>query len=152
MINRTVLVGRLTKDPEIKYTGSNIPYARFTLAVNRTFTAANGEKDADFISCIVWRKQAENMVRFVKKGSLVGIEGRIQTGSYDDKDGKRVYTTDVVCDSVQFLEPKGQQDDYEPAYVPTENRGYENRYQERPSERRQQNTPSIDVSEDDLPF
>lgn len=153
MINRTVLVGRLTKDPEVKYTGSNIPYARFTIAVNRTFAGANGEREADFISCIVWRRQAENMVRFVKKGSLIGVEGRIQTGSYDDKDGKRVYTTDIVCDSVQFLEPKGQQqNDFEPNYVPRETRGYDNRYQERPSERRQQNTPSIDVSEDDLPF
>ncbi len=153
MINRTVLVGRLTKDPELKYTGSNIAYVRFTMAVNRTFAGPNGEREADFISCIVWRKQAENMTRFVKKGSLIGIEGRIQTGSYDDKDGNRRYTTDVVCDSVQFLEPKGQQNDFEPNYVPRETKEYNNnRYQERPSERRQQNTPSIDVSEDDLPF
>lgn len=151
MINRTILVGRLTKDPELKYTGSNIAYARFTMAVNRSFASPNGEREADFISCIVWRKQAENMTRFVSKGSLIGIEGRIQTGSYDDKDGNRRYTTDVVCDSVQFLEPKGQQNN-EQSYVPRENQGQDNRYQERPSERRQQNTPSIDVSEDDLPF
>ena len=102
MINRTILVGRTTKEPELKYTSSNLAYIKFTLAVNRTF----GEKETDFIQCMVWRKQAENMAKFVHKGSLIGIEGRIQTGSYDDKDGKRVYTTDVVCDSVQFLEPK----------------------------------------------
>ena len=153
MINRTILVGRLTKDPELKYTASNIAYARFTMAVNRSFASPNGEREADFIGCIVWRKQAENMTRFVKKGSLIGVEGRIQTGSYDDKDGNRKYTTDVVCDSIQFLEPKTQQqNNNEQNYVPRENRGQDNRYQERPSESRQQNTPSIDVSEDDLPF
>ena len=155
MINRTVLVGRLTKDPEVRFTSSNIAYARFTLAVNRTFATTSGEKEADFIQCITWRRQAENLARFVRKGSLIGVEGRIQTGSYDDKDGVRKYTTDVVCDSVQFLEPKNQ-DQQEPNYVPRESREYTNNnknnsYQERAVERKQ-NTPSIDVSEDDLPF
>lgn len=148
MINRTILVGRLTKDPEVKYTSSNIPYARFTIAVNRTFAGPNGEREADFISCIVWRRQAENLARFVRKGSLVGVEGRIQTGRYDDRDGNTVFTTDVVCDSVQFLEPKSQGGQPEPDYIPRE---YNNSYKERPVERKQ-NTPSIDVSEDDLPF
>ena len=96
MINRTILVGRLTKDPEVKYTQSNIPFARFTLAVNRTFTGPTGEREADFIQCIVWRKQAENLARFVKKGSLIGVEGRIQTGSYDGQDGIKKYTTDKI--------------------------------------------------------
>ena len=106
MINRVVLVGRLTKDPELKYTPSGIAMARFTLAVNRTFTNQQGEKEADFINCLVWRKQAENTANYLKKGSLAGVEGRIQTGSYEGQDGKRVYTTDVVVDSVQFLEPR----------------------------------------------
>lgn len=154
MINRTVLVGRLTKDPEVRYTSSNIAYARFTLAVNRTFAGPSGEREADFIQCITWRKQAENLARFVRKGSLIGVEGRIQTGSYDDKDGVRKYTTDVVCDSVQFLEPKNQ-DQQESNYIPRDPREYNNNnsntYQERQPERKQ-NTPSIDVSEDDLPF
>ncbi len=153
MINRTVLVGRLTKDPEVRYTSSNIAYARFTIAVNRTFAGPNGEREADFIQCIAWRRQAENLARFVRKGSLVGVEGRIQTGSYDDKDGIRKYTTDVVCDSVQFLEPKNQ-DDSESNYIPRDPREYNNNKtykQEGPVERKQ-NTPSIDVSEDDLPF
>lgn len=150
MINRVVLVGRLTKDPEVRYTSSNIAYARFTIAVNRTFAAQSGEREADFIQCIAWRKQAENLARFVRKGSLVGVEGRIQSGSYDDKDGIRKYTTDVVCDSVQFLEPKNQ-DDSEPQYIPRDPREYNDTYEERPVERRQ-STPSIDVSEDDLPF
>ncbi len=107
MINRVVLVGRLTKDPELRYTPSGVAMARFTLAVNRTFSNQQGEREADFINCVVWRKQAENTANFLKKGSLAGIEGRIQTGSYEGQDGKRVYTTDVVCDSVQFLEPRG---------------------------------------------
>jgi len=154
MINRTVLVGRLTKDPEVKFTSSNIAYARFTLAVNRTFSGPSGEREADFIQCIAWRRQAENLARFVKKGSLVGVEGRIQTGSYDDKDGIRKYTTDVVADSVQFLESKSQDsfDNDNNNDVPRSSREYnDNKYQERTVEKKQ-NTPSIDVSEDDLPF
>lgn len=106
MINRVILVGRLTKDPDLTYTPSGIAVARFTLAVNRTFTNAGGEKEADFINCEVWRKLAENTANFLKKGSLAGVEGRITTGSYEGQDGKRVYTTKVRADSVQFLEPK----------------------------------------------
>lgn len=109
MINRVVLVGRLTKDPELRYTPSGVAMARFTLAVNRTFSNQQGEREADFINCVVWRKQAENTANYLKKGSLAGVEGRIQTGSYEGQDGKRVYTTDVVADSVQFLEPKNGQ-------------------------------------------
>lgn len=111
MINRTVLVGRLTKDPDLRYTPKGDAVAKFTLAVNRNFKNAQGEQEADFIQVQVWRKQAENAANFLKKGSLAGVEGRIQTGSYDGQDGKRIYTTEVVADSVQFLEPKssGQQ-------------------------------------------
>lgn len=106
MINRVVLVGRLTKDPELRYTPSGVPMARFTVAVNRTFANQQGEREADFIGCVAWRKQAENLANFMRKGSLVGIDGRIQTGSYEGQDGKRVYTTDIVADNVQFLEPR----------------------------------------------
>lgn len=106
MINRVVLVGRLTKDPELRYTPSGIPMTRFTVAVNRAFSNQSGEREADFISCVAWRKQAENLANFMKKGSLIGVDGRIQTGSFEGQDGKRVYTTDVVADSVQFLEPR----------------------------------------------
>lgn len=107
MINRVVLVGRLTKDPELRYTQGGLPVARFTVAVNRTFSNQQGDKEADFINCVAWRKQAENLANFMRKGSLIGVEGRIQTGSYEGQDGKRVYTTEVVADSVQFLEPRG---------------------------------------------
>jgi single-strand DNA-binding protein len=106
MINRVVLVGRLTKDPELRYTPSGLAVVRFTLAVNRQFSSQSGEKEADFINCVAWRKQAENLANFQRKGNLIGVEGRIQTGSYEGQDGKRVYTTDVVADSVQFLEPR----------------------------------------------
>ncbi|QDQ03173.1 single-stranded DNA-binding protein [Lysinibacillus fusiformis] len=106
MINRTVLVGRLTKDPELCYTPNGIASCRFMVAVNRTFSNQQGEKEADFISCQAWRKQAENLANFMRKGNLIGVEGRIQTGSYEGQNGQRVYTTDVVADSVQFLEPR----------------------------------------------
>ena len=106
MINRVVLVGRLTKDPELRYTPSGLAVVRFTIAVNRQFSNQSGEKEADFINCVAWRKQAENLANFQRKGNLIGVEGRIQTGSFEGQDGKRVYTTDVVADSIQFLEPR----------------------------------------------
>jgi len=107
-MNRVCLVGRLTAKPELRYTGSNIPYARFTVAVNRTFSNAQGERETDFINVIVWRRQAENVANYLDKGSQVSIEGRLQTGSYTDKDGNKRYTTDVAADSVQFLDTKKQ--------------------------------------------
>lgn len=106
MINRVVLVGRLTKDPELRYTPSGVAVVRFTIAVNRQFTGQNGEKEADFINCVAWRKQAENLANYQRKGNLIGVEGRIQTGSYEGQDGKRVFTTEVVADTIQFLEPR----------------------------------------------
>lgn len=105
MINRTVIVGRLVADPELRYTPNGIASCKFRVAVNRPFKN-EGEQQADFISCVAWRKQAENLANFMKKGNLIGLEGRIQTGSYEGQDGKRVFTTDVVADSIQFLEPK----------------------------------------------
>lgn len=107
-MNRVCLVGRLTAKPELRYTGTNIPYARFTVAVNRTFNNAQGEREADFIGVIAWRRQAENIANYLDKGSQVSIDGRIQTGSYTDKDGNRRYTTDVVADNVQFLDSRRQ--------------------------------------------
>ncbi len=116
MINRVILVGRITKDPEVKSTQSNIPVVSFTIAVNRQFSDENGERQADFIQCVVWRKQAENMGKYVHKGDMLGIEGRIQVRQYEAENGMR-YVTEVVCDSVQFLETKQdvqeQQDEYE---------------------------------------
>jgi single-strand DNA-binding protein len=133
MINRAVLVGRLTKDVELRYTPSGVAVAKFTLAVNRPFNNTSGEKETDFINVTVWRKPAENSANYLKKGSLAGVEGRIQTGSYEGTDGKRVYTTEVVADSVQFLEPKSKDSS--------------------PGSTIHENPPSpIEVSDDDLPF
>lgn len=106
MINNVVLVGRLTKDPELRRSNSNISMVYFTVAVNRTFTDQNGQRNADFINCVVFRKQAENMARFLSKGSLIGITGRIQTRNYQGKDGNTVYVTEVVADNIQYLESK----------------------------------------------
>ncbi|MFC0296071.1 single-stranded DNA-binding protein [Geobacillus jurassicus] len=107
MINRVILVGRLTRDPELRYTPSGVAVATFTLAVNRPFTNQQGERETDFIQCVVWRRQAENVANFLKKGSLAGVDGRLQTRSYENQEGRRVYVTEVVADNVQFLEPKG---------------------------------------------
>lgn len=107
-INRAILVGRLTKDPELRYTPNGIAVCNFTIAVNRTFKQ-DGQQQADFIQIQVWRKQAENAATYLKKGSLAGIDGRIQTRRFEGQNGKTVFVTEVVADSVQFLEPKGSQ-------------------------------------------
>lgn len=107
MINKVILVGRITRDPELRYTSSNIPYVQFTLAVNRTFQNRDGNREADFINCTVWRTQAENLARYIKKGALLGVEGSIQVNSYDDNNGVRRTSTTVLCDNIQFLESRG---------------------------------------------
>ncbi|EZR39215.1 TPA: single-stranded DNA-binding protein [Staphylococcus aureus] len=106
MLNRAVLVGRLTKDPELRSAPNGVNVGTFTLAVNRTFTNAQGEREADFINVVVFKKQAENVKNYLSKGSLAGVDGRLQTRSYENKVGQRVFVTEVVADSVQFLEPK----------------------------------------------
>ena len=106
MINNVVLVGRLAKDCDLKYTSSGTAVGTFTLAVNRQFTNQAGEREADFINCVIWRKSAENFANFTRRGSLVGITGRIQTRNYEGNDGKRVYITEVVADNFTLLEPK----------------------------------------------
>lgn len=108
-MNKAILMGRLTKDPELKKTNSGLSYVQFNLAVNRNYTNKSGEKQADFISCIAWRTQADNLAKYIKKGGLIGIEGEIQTRTYDDKNGIRKYITEVVCNSIEFLESKSQQ-------------------------------------------
>ena len=106
-MNKVVLIGRLTKDPELRYTSSNVPAASFTLAVNRNFQNQNGVREADFINIVMWRKQAETVKKYLTKGSLISIEGRIQTRNYDGADGKKVYVTEVIADNFEFLESKG---------------------------------------------
>lgn len=102
-MNKVFLLGRLTREPELRYTESNTPVASFSIAVNRNFTNQAGEKEADFINVIVWKKRAENCKNYLTKGSQVAIEGRIQTRNYDGQDGRKVYVTEVVADNVEFL-------------------------------------------------
>ena len=106
MINRVVLVGRMTKDPVLRKTGTGASVTSFTVACDRRIKT-EGQPTADFINCVCWNKVADNTAQFTHKGSLVGVEGRIQTRSYDDQSGRRVYVTEVIADAVQFLEPKG---------------------------------------------
>ncbi|AMB99328.1 single-stranded DNA-binding protein [Aerococcus urinaehominis] len=106
MINNVVLVGRLTKDVELRYTQSGIAVASFTVAVERRFKNQQGERETDFILCVMWRKSAENFAKFTRKGSLVGIEGSIQTRNYENNQGQRVYVTEVLAENFSLLEPK----------------------------------------------
>ncbi|MFJ7661997.1 single-stranded DNA-binding protein [Lysinibacillus sp. NPDC097162] len=168
MINRVVLVGRLVADPELRYTPNGIASCKFRVAVNRPFKN-EGEQQADFISCVAWRKQAENLANFMKKASLIGLEGRIQTGSYEGQDGKRVFTTDVVADSIQFLEPRHSTGSAQntPNYQSSTNTGGTNQNPPQGNYGSNNNQSSytsvdedpfantkapIEVSEDDLPF
>ena len=109
MINRVVMVGRMTRDPELRRTGSGDAVTSFTLALNRNYNSADGQQ-ADYISCVVWNKVAENVAQYCSKGSLVGVEGRLRSRTYDNAQGQRVYVTEVVCDSVQFLETRAQRE------------------------------------------
>jgi single-strand DNA-binding protein len=115
MFNKVVLIGRLTKDPELRYTSTNnLPVVSFTLAVNRPYAVQGNDRNADFINCTAWRKQAENIHRYVTKGSMVAVEGKLQTRDYmDDKINARRYITEVVCDSVVFLDTKNQDSQYD---------------------------------------
>lgn len=146
MINNTVLVGRLTKDVELRYTPSNVAVATFTLAVNRTFKNENGDREADFINCVMWRQQAENLANWAKKGALIGVTGRIQTRSYDNQQGQRVYITEVVAEQFQLLESRNSQGQQG-------NQGQRAQAQQQaPDFSRNANTNPLDISDDDLPF
>ncbi|MCM3664461.1 single-stranded DNA-binding protein [Mesobacillus subterraneus] len=163
MMNRVVLVGRLTKDPELRFTPNGVAVATFTLAVNRAFTNQQGEREADFINCVVWRRPAENVANFLKKGSLAGVDGRVQTRSYDGQDGKRVYVTEILAESVQFLEPKGQGqasdggNNYSRQNDQGSPFGNQNQRQQNQGYTKVDEDPfagggQIDISDDDLPF
>lgn len=142
MINRVILVGRLTKDPEYRQTPNGVSVATFTLAVNRSFTNSQGEREADFINVVVFRKQAENVSKYLFKGSLAGVDGRIQSRNYENNEGRRVFVTEVVADNVQFLEPKNnnQQNNQsqQQGQAPANNNAFSNN--------------NADIDTDDLPF
>lgn len=156
-MNKVFLIGRLTRDPELRYTSSNIAVATFSIAVDRNFSNAAGEREADFINIVVWRKQAENVKNYMHKGSQIAIDGRIQTRSYDDTDGKKRYVTEVVADNVQFLDSKGSRDASVPTSAP-EPTPYDFASQPEPKTTDVKNDPfadfgnNIEISDDDLPF
>ena len=165
MINNVVLNGRLTRDPELRTTGGGTPVATFTLAVDRQFTNASGQREADFISCVIWRKAAENFCNFASKGRLVGVQGRIQTRNYDNKDGQRVYVTEVRVDNFSFLGSRNSaQSEYagqQGGYIQQQGNQPQGNYQAPQAadfgSQGQLATPAgqsdtIDVSSDDLPF
>lgn len=164
MLNRVVLVGRLTKDPDLRYTPNGVAVANFTIAVNRPFSNNQGDRDADFINCVVWRRAAENLANFMSKGSLVGVDGRLQSRSFDNQEGKRVFVTEVVADSVQFLESKGSSQgggnrggsgfQSNQNQQPSGNNfgSNNNNNQQRNEDPFADNGEPIDISDDDLPF
>ena len=153
MINRSVLVGRLTRDVDLRTTGSGISVGQFTLAVNRQFTNAQGEREADFINCVIWRKSAENLANFTHKGSLIGVEGRIQTRSYDNQEGQRVYVTELVVDNFSLLDPKKDNQNQQTTNYSSGNQGFSNNTtaSSKPADPFASNS-DIDISDDDLPF
>ena len=144
MINRVVLVGRLTRDPELRKTVNGASVATFTIAVDNRTKGPNGEKTTSFIPCTAWNQQAENACKYTHKGSLVGVEGRLNQRSYDAKDGRKVSVVEVICDSVQFLESKNSNT------ASREDTGYTSDIV--PDDVEEKNTSSIDVADDDLPF
>lgn len=156
MINNTVLVGRLTKDPDLRYTANGAAVASFSLAVNRNFTNASGEREADFINCVIWRKPAETLANYARKGHLIGVTGRIQTRNYENNQGQRVYVTEVVAENFQLLEKR----DANNASGGGQGGGNTNTssYNQNPTQDVLNNnrdpfgSSSIDISDDDLPF
>lgn len=114
MLNRIILIGRLTADPELRYTPSGVAVTRFTLAVNRPFTNQQGEREADFIDVIVWRQMAETCAQYLRKGRLVAVEGRLQIRTYEKQEGRRVRVAEVVAENVRFLESMRRDDGQSP--------------------------------------
>lgn len=169
MINNVTLVGRLTKDPELRYTGQNTAVATFTIAVNRRFKNAAGEREADFINCVIWRQSAENLANWGKKGALIGVVGSIQTRNYENQQGQRVYVTEVVVDNFQMLESRATRESMGTgggSYSAPAGGTYNNNNNHSAPMKTQSNTVPdfgrdvdpfsggnpIDISDDDLPF
>lgn len=139
MLNRVILIGRLTKDPELRYTPAGVAVTQFTLAVERPFSGNDGKKETDFIPVVTWKQTAEACANYLRKGRLTAVEGRIQVRNYDNNEGKRIYVTEVIADNVRFLEKNrdenGKDHSYDSSKDPFKDDGQ-----------------PIDISDDDLPF
>ncbi|MBE3550058.1 MAG: Single-stranded DNA-binding protein [Brockia lithotrophica] len=143
MINRVVLVGRLVRDPNMRYTQNGVAVTTFTLAVDRPFVGADGDRKADFISIVAWRKLAEIVGENLKKGRQVAVEGRLQSRSYENRDGQRVYVTEVVAENILFLDaPRGRREEGEAEAAPAVGGPVDPFF----------DAEEVDLSEDDLPF
>ena len=161
-MNKVFLIGRLTRDPELRYTGNNTAVATFSIAVNRNYANQQGEREADFINIVVWRKQAENVKNYLTQGSQVAIDGRIQTRSYDDQNGQKRYVTEVVADNVEFLGSKGSSNNSNSANSSTGTKAEPTPYDfgdaPEPKGTDIDSNPfadfgsSIEISDDELPF
>jgi len=152
LLNRVILIGRLTKDPELRYTPAGVAVAQFTLAVDRPFTAQGGEREADFLNIVTWRQLAETCANYLRKGRLTAVEGRIQVRNYENNEGKRVYITEIVADNVRFLESAGsgnREDGGASGKAPSAggSRGKANN-----NDPFSDDGKPIDISDDDLPF
>jgi len=159
MINRVVMVGRLTKDPELRYTSNGVAVCSFTLAVNRPFKGQNGQQEADFIPVQTWRKQAENVASFLSKSSLAGVDGRWQTRNFEGQDGKRVFMNELVAESVQFLETRASQNgsnlsERSPSSTkpPAQTENAQTSSQGHSDDPFQNDGKPINIQDDDLPF
>ncbi len=156
-MNKVILIGRLTKDPEMRTTASGVNSTTFTLAVNRNFTNQNGEREADFLNCVAWRRLAETIAKFCTKGSQVAVEGRIQTRSYDAQDGTKRYVTEIVVDNIDFVGTR--RDNNTSSYNPTVNNNDNNFMESTPIDTTDLSTDpyealgeEVALSDDDLPF
>ncbi|MDF2699929.1 MAG: single-stranded DNA-binding protein [Haloplasmataceae bacterium] len=144
MLNKVILIGRLTKDPEMRVSTTGNAVGTFSLAVGRNFAGPNGEKETDFFNCVCYKKLAEIVGRYVKKGSLISVEGRIQNRSYDGQDGVKKYITEIICDNVVFLDTKSSQNDYSQNNYPQGNYQQNNQFQQQqPSFNQQQPTMNV---------
>lgn len=150
MLNTVALTGRLTKAIDLRYTQSGTAVGSFNLAVDRKFRNQNGERETDFINCQIWRKSAENLANFTHKGSLIGLEGHIQTRTYDNSQGQKVYVTEVVVDNFALLEPKNANTNHQNQQVP------QPPVNQNPPQQNDDpfgnNSKPIDISDEDLPF
>ena len=149
MLNRVILIGRLTKDPELRYTPAGVAVTQFTIAVDRPFSGNNGEREADFIPVVTWRQLAETCANYLRKGRLTAVEGRIQVRNYENNEGKRVYVTEIIADNVRFLESNRDSSQQQGASGGTNNKTSTSRNVADPFK---DDGRPIDISEDDLPF
>lgn len=160
MLNRVILIGRLTKDPELRYTPSGVAVTQFTLAVDRPFSNNAGEREADFIPVVTWRQLAETCANYLRKGRLTAVEGRIQVRNYENNEGKRVYVTEVIADNVRFLESQNSGNSARRDDSPPEGRyggsgsssGYNSGNDNNNRDPFSDEGKPIDISDDDLPF